>query len=335
MSDSDWSKIDFQQFLNDYGIDLIVNIAPTLLYSKRDKEHEALNSLIAFFFIAGGLLIYIAVSFFLASIYFNLLFLIIIIIIAVMVDAFLLINYLKSNVYIKPLECWFEVYEGKQEGDAQYYCFIYYPIFTGKCHPNEVKNVLYKIYQEQILKSKINITQIEVYLKLNRLEKSIQERIGFFFQNGEGYQFSDEKINRNSWKFFPFQKSLNNNYIAVANWEHQYEWRDDLEYDFDKLHEYAPWVIHKWNKFNLKPLTEKYKEKIHWNERYIESNPKLRVWKGDIEKQVYENPLAYKDLEVINEVIEKVIGKSKMLEKIKNIKEDLPMIKSYFRDLNP
>ncbi|KKK42639.1 MAG: hypothetical protein Lokiarch_33650 [Candidatus Lokiarchaeum sp. GC14_75] len=335
MSDSDWSKIDFQHFLNDYGIDLVVTIAPTILYSKKDKEHEALNSLIAFFFIAGGLLIYIAVSYFLAPIYFSLPSLIIIIIIATIMDVFLLINYNRSNVYIRPIECWFEVYKGKQESDVVFYCFTFYPIFTGKCHPNVAKNVLYKLYQEQILKSKIDITQIEVYLKLKQSEKRVQEGLGFFFQYGEGNPFKDEEINRNSWKFFPFQKTLNDNYLAVANWEHQYEWRDDLEYDFDKLHEYAPWVIHKWNKFNLKPLTEEFKEKVHWDERYLESKPKLKSWNGALEKQLYENPLANKDLETISEVIEKVVGKNKRLEKVKDIKDDLPMIKSYFRDLIP
>ena len=53
MSDSDWSKISFQQFLKEYDIDLLVNNAPTLLYSKKDKEPEAYNSLIAFFFLNG------------------------------------------------------------------------------------------------------------------------------------------------------------------------------------------------------------------------------------------------------------------------------------------
>ena len=334
MSDYDWSKIDFQQFLNDYGIDLVVNNAPTILYSKKDKEHEAINVLITFFFIAGGLLIYIVASVFLAPIYFNLLLLIIIIIIASIVDVFLLINYAKSKVYIRPLECWFEIYKGKQDGDAVFYCLTFYPIFTGKCHPNAVKNILYKLYQEQILKTKIDITQIEVYLKLNNMDKSLQELLGFFFKYGEGNPFRDEEINRNSWKFFPFQKSQNDNYMAIANWKHQYEWRDDLEYDFDKLHEYAPWVIQKWNELSLKPLTEEFKEKIHWEVRQIESKPKLKSWKGDLEKQLYENPLPYKDLETINEVIEKIIGKNKELEKTKDIKDDLPLIKSYFRDLS-
>jgi len=333
MSDYDWSKIDFQQFLNDYGIDLVVNNAPTILYSKKDKEHEAINVLITFFFIAGGLLIYIVASVFLAPIYFNLLLLIIIIIIASIVDVFLLINYAKSKVYIRPLECWFEIYKGKQDGDAVFYCLTFYPIFTGKCHPNAVKNILYKLYQEQILKSKIDITQIEVYLKVKHMDKTIQEKLGIFFQYGKGNPFRDEEINRNSWKFFPFQKSQNDNYLAVANWEHQYEWRDDIEYDFDKLHEYAPWVIHKWNKINLKPLTEEFKGKIHWDVRNIESKPKLKSWNEGFEKQLYENPLAYKDLETISEVIEKIIGKNKKLKKTKDIKDDLPMIKSYFRDL--
>jgi len=72
MSDSEWTKVDFQQFLNKYGKEIIIKNAPTILYSKKDKEHEAYNSLIAFFFIAGFLLIYIALSYFLAFIFFNL-----------------------------------------------------------------------------------------------------------------------------------------------------------------------------------------------------------------------------------------------------------------------
>ena len=47
---SKWEKIDFQRFVDDFGTNLIVENAPTLLYSKKEKEHEACNSLIAFFF---------------------------------------------------------------------------------------------------------------------------------------------------------------------------------------------------------------------------------------------------------------------------------------------
>ncbi|MFX1501536.1 MAG: hypothetical protein ACFFDH_11290, partial [Promethearchaeota archaeon] len=299
MTNSEWSKVDFQQFLNKYGKNIIIENAPTILYSKKDKEHEAYNALIAFFFIAGFLLIYIALSYFLASIFFNLILFIIIIIIGIIADVLLIINVIKSNVNIKPLECWVEVYNGKGEQNSEFYCITYYPIFTGKCHPNEAINVILKLYQEQVLKSKIDITQIEVYLKLSKKDSQLKEKLGYFIQYAEGKSFKDENIDRSSWKYFSHEEFGIDNYIAVGNWDHQYEWRSDLEFDFDKLHEYAPWVIHKWNESNLKPLTEEYKENVNWNLRYIESNPKLLPWKGNLDSQSYNNPMAYKDLEIV------------------------------------
>jgi len=334
MSDSDWSKIDFQQFIEEYGNEILVEKAPIILYSKKDKEHEAYNSLIAFFFITIGALIYVAISYFLAPIYFNLLLFIIVIVITTIINVLLIINYLKTNVYIKPLECWLEIFRGKLENNYVYYCFTYYPIFSGKCHPNAAKNVIYKLFQEQVLKSKIDISQIEVYMKLNPQGKEIQENTGFFFQYGEGNSFKDENIDRTSWKFFPYQKSENDNFFAVANWEHQFEWGDDLEYDFDKLHDYAPWVIQRWNLFNLKPLTDDFKHSINWDLRDIDSIPKLKPWEGDLEGQIYQNPKANKEESLINEAIGTVIGHEKDLERIKDIKDELLLIKSYFRDLS-
>ncbi|MHA2391522.1 MAG: hypothetical protein ACXAEX_06105 [Promethearchaeota archaeon] len=334
MSDSEWSKVHFQQFLNDFGNDIVVNTAPTILYSKRDKEHEAYNSLIGFFFITGGLLIYIAIAYFLAPLIFNLILIVIIVIIAIFIDVYLIINYLKSNVYIKPLECWFEIHKGKSDGVLDFYCLTFYPIFSGKCHPNAAMNVIHKLYQEQVLKSKIDTSQIEVYLKLNVTEKKIQEPIGFFFQYGEGKPFKEENIDYTSWKFFSFEMYKNDNYIATANWEHQYEWKDDLEYDYDKLHEYAPWVIQRWDKISLKPLTEEFKEKINWNLRCIDSNPKLSPWKGDLENQTYHNPKSDEELKIIKEAIEKVIGTDVDIEKMRDIKDKILLIKRHFRDLS-
>ncbi|UCD02422.1 MAG: hypothetical protein JSV23_05270 [Promethearchaeota archaeon] len=333
MSDFEWSKVDFHQFINEYGKEIIVENAPTILYSKKDKEHEAYNSLIAFFFIAGFLLIYIAISYFLASIFFNPILFTVIIIVCVIIDVLLIINVIKSNVYIKPLECWVEVHQGRSENTSDFYCFTYYPIFTGKCHPNEAINVIFKLYQEQVLKSKIDITQIEIYLKLSQKDNQIKEKLGFFFQYAEGKSFKDENINRKSWKYFHTEQLGIENYMAVGNWDHQYEWRNDLEFDFDKLHEYAPWVIQRWNDTNIKFLTEDYKERINWNSRYIESTPKLRSWEGNLESQSYENPMAYRDIDIVNEAIEKIIGYDKKIEKTKNIKDELPLFKSYFRDL--
>jgi len=333
MSFSEWNKVDFQQFINEFGKDIVIKNAPVILYSKKDKEHEAYNSLIAFFFIAGALLIYIALSYFLASIFFSLILFVLIIIIGIIADVLLIINIIKSNVFIKPLECWVEIYKATPDLSSEYFCFTYYPIFTGKSHPNEAKNVIFKLFQEQIIKSKIDITQIEIYLKKNLNDQNILEQVGYFFQYAEGRPFRDEKINRNTWKYFPPDKSDNENYLAVGNWDHQYEWRHDLDFDFDKLHEYAPWIIQRWVEANLKPLTEDYKVKINWNLRSIESKPKLKPWKGNIESQTYENPKAYEDLEIVEEAISKIIRHDKIIEKIKDIKDDLAMFKSYFRDL--
>ncbi|MFX1419397.1 MAG: hypothetical protein ACFE9N_10795 [Promethearchaeota archaeon] len=334
MSDSEWIKIDFQQFLNEYGKEIVINNAPTILYSKRDKEHEAYNSLIAFFFIAGFLLIYIALTYFLAFIFFYLVMFIITIIICVIADILLIINVIRSNVYIKPIECWVEIYQCKSENNSTVYCFTYYPIFTGKCHPNEAINLILKLYQEQVLKSKIDITQIEVYLKLSQTDYQIKENLGYFFQYAEGRSFRDENVAQAPWKYFHYEQSGIDNYLAVGNWEHQYEWRSDLEFDFDKLNEYAPWVIQRWNEFNLKALTEDFKEKNDWNLRNIDSMPKLKPSQGNFESQSYENPMAFKDLEIVHESITTIIKQDKIIKKIKDIKDDLSMFKSYFRDLS-
>jgi len=331
MSNTDWDIIEFQHFINEYSKDLIIKNAPEILYTKKDKEHEAYNSLIAFFFLTGGILIYIALAYFLTSIYFNLIFLIVIIVIAGIIDILLIINYIKSNVYIKPLECWVEIFKGKAQDEFNFYCFVYYPVFSGKCNPNEAKNAIFKLYQEQVLKNKIDITQVEIYFKIS---KQSQNKIGYFFQYAEGRSFNDEEINRNSWKFFSSEKSRDDNFIAIANWDHQFEWRNDLEFDFDKLHEYAPWVIQRWNAVNLKPLTEGFKKNINWDLRYIESKPKLKPWNDNYENQTYENPRTYRDIELINEAIDKIIGYKRELNKASDIKEELPLFKAYFRDLN-
>ncbi|MFX0002354.1 MAG: hypothetical protein ACFE9C_09270 [Candidatus Hodarchaeota archaeon] len=333
MPESDWIKVEFQEFLNKFGKDIVIKSAPVILYSKKDKEHEAYSSLVAFFFIAGFLLIYIALSYFLASLFFNIILFIAIMVVLIISDVFLIINVVKSNVYIKPLECWVEIHKGNSENISNFYCFTYYPIFSGKCHPNEILNIILKLYQEQVIKTKIDITQIEIYLKLNQEENQITERLGFFFQYAEGRPFKDEIVNRNSWKYFPHEQSGIENYIAVGNWEHQYEWKNDLEFDFDKLHEYAPWVVQRWNEENLKPLTEEFKKNMNWNIRNIESMPKLKPWEENLENQSYTNPLANKDLDIINEAYGKIIGLDREVKKTKDIKDEISTFKIYFRDL--
>jgi hypothetical protein len=333
MSDSEWIKVDFQDFIDKYRKDIVIKNAPVILYSKRDKEHEALTSLIAFFFIAGFLLIYIALSYFLASIFFNIILFISIIVVLIVSDVFLIINVVRSNVFIKPLECWVEIHQKKSQENSEFFCFTYYPIFSGKCHPNEAMNVILKLYYEQVLKSKIDITQTEIYLKISQEDLQVKERIGFFFQYAEGRPFKDETLNRNAWKYFPYERLGIENFLAVGNWDHQYEWRNDLEFDFDKLHEYAPWVVQRWNEENLKPLTEEFKKKMNWNIRNIESIPKLKPWEGNLENQSYTNPLANNDFDIVNDAITKIIGLDKKVKKIKEIKNEISRFKIYFRDL--
>ena len=59
----------------------------------------------------------------------------------------------------------------------------------------------------------------------------------------------------------------------------------------------------------------------------------FKPWEGNLDSQTYENPKAYKDLEIVNEVITKIIGQDKVIKKIKDIKNEIPIIKSYFRGL--
>ncbi|MHA1274408.1 MAG: hypothetical protein ACTSQJ_07355 [Promethearchaeota archaeon] len=334
MISSEWKKVDFNQFINDFSIKPIIENAPIILYSKKDKEHEAINSLITFFFIAGGCLIYIALVLLLIPKFASTISFYIILCISSIGAGCLLYNYIKSNVYIKPFECWVEIFQGKAQENNNFYCFSYYPIFTGACHPNKAKNLIYKLYQEEILKSKIDISQIEVYSKLIEKNQNQFKIIGYFFQYGEGKPFKEEKIEQNIWKYFPFEKSDKENYIAVANWGHQFEWRRDLGLDYDKLHGYAPWVIQRWNELNLKPLTDEYKKKIRWSLRNIESLPKLKPWEGNLEKQTYKNPKANSIFKIIDDAIKNVISNDIVVEKVKDIEKDLFKFKAYFRDLN-
>jgi hypothetical protein len=332
MSQTKWSKLNFQDFVDKYNKAWIIENAPPILYSKKDKEPEAFCSLIAFFFIIGGLFIYISLSFLFVSIYFSLsLFLLISIVFSISAIV-LILNYFRSHVLIYPLEGWVEVFENSGDENSKYLCLIYYPVFSGKSHPNKAKNVLYKVLQEELFKSKIDITQIEVYLKISPENSLNYEQIGYFFQYGEGLPFKNEGINRNSWKFFPSKKASNENYLAIANWDHQFEWRDDLELDYDKLHNYAPWIIQKWNEENLKPLTEFFKDEVNWDLRPIDSFPKLSPWIPSFQSKEYESFSAYKDLQLMNDAIERVIGKDFKIEKLKDIKNYILEFKAYLRD---
>jgi len=333
MSNSEWNKVDFQAFIDEFSKNVIVDNAPVILYSKKDKEYEAINSLIAFFFLTGGLLIFISISIFFGfTVYFIIVFFTIIVIVT-LINSVLIYYYVRSYNPIKPLENWVEVYKGNVQGDNIFYCLSFYPVFSGKCHPNQAKNVLYKLLQEEVFNSSIDITQIEIYLRFNLTEKDIYSVIGYYFQYGEGTPFKSVKINRNSWKFFPGEYTNNENFIAVANWDHQYEWRNDLELDYDKLHSYAPWIILKWDDSNVKPLNEIFKNEVQWDLRGIESLPKLKPWLPNFETTSYDSFRAYKDFQLMNDAIEKVIGKDRKIEKLKDIKKYIIEFKAYLKEL--
>jgi hypothetical protein len=333
MSNSEWNKLDFQAFIDKISDKVIIDSAPTILYSKKDKEHEALNLLITFFFLTGGLFIFISLSIFFEIVRFFAILFIAIIIITAMVDSLLIFYYVRSHVPIKPLENWVEVYEGATQGDYKYYCFSYYPVFSGKCHPNKAKNVLYKLLQEELFNSRVDITQIEVYLRFDLNDSDKFSIIGYYFQYGEGTPFKSVKINRNSWRFFPGEHAKNENFIAIANWDHQYEWRNDLELDYDKLHSYAPWIIQNWDASKVKPLTKSFKNEVQWDLRGIESVPKLKPWLPKFETTSFDSFKAYKDLQLVNDTIEKVMGKERKIEKLKDIKKYILEFKAYLRDL--
>jgi hypothetical protein len=71
MSNSDWKKVDFQEFINQFGDQAVIKNAPIILHSKKDKEHEAFKSLVTLIFIVGFTFIYIAISIMVLPIYFR------------------------------------------------------------------------------------------------------------------------------------------------------------------------------------------------------------------------------------------------------------------------
>ncbi|MFO7795833.1 MAG: hypothetical protein ACQERB_15565 [Promethearchaeati archaeon] len=333
MSDSEWIKVKFKQFVNNFGIKIITDNAPEILFSKEDKEHESYNSLIGFFLILGGLLIYISISVMISSIYFSIPLFASVIVICVIIASILIFNYWRTNVRIKPIECWIEIFKGPSEGRTSNYCFTFYPIFSGKCHPNEAKNLIYKLYEEEIYGNTIDITQIELYLTIEENDPKKVNQLGFFFQYGEGKPFAVEDLKVAPWQFFHYEKKGGDNYIAVANWFHQYEWRFDLALDYDKLNSYAPWIIQKWDPNSIKPLTQDYKFQINWEKRLLNSLPKLKPWEGSLSEQKYYDPNLYKDLKIIEDAIAQIVGENTKVENYKDIKEKLFEFKAYFQDL--
>lgn len=330
----DWEKVSFKEFLKTYHVNIILDNTPEILYSKKDKEHESFYSLILFFIVLGGVLIYFALTLIFIDLFFNLSLFIIIISFLLGLSLLFLVNYLKSNIYIKPIECWFEIHQGKEESKYKSFCFTYYPIFSGKCHPNKALNILLKLYHEEVLETTIDITQIEIYVLINKNNPEDRKNLGYFFQYGKGILFKEEKIDRNTWEYFPYETKLNGNFLATANYEHQYEWRSDLALDFHKLDIYSPWIIKRWSSKDLKPLNKQNKTKLKWDLRDIDSYPKLRPWESDLSKQTYSAPTSYKDHKIIQKAIKKVMGENTSPEKVRDIREYLTEFKAYFKSLN-
>ncbi|MBD3193868.1 MAG: hypothetical protein GF317_02355 [Candidatus Lokiarchaeota archaeon] len=334
LQNKEWKRVKFEDFIKDFGIEVVINNAPTILYSKKDKEPEAFGSLVLFFFLVGALLIYIAISVILIPLFFNIVIFIIVLVIGSISAVFLLINYLRSSTRIKPKECWIEIFKHLEESNRSYYCFKYYPIFSGKAYPNKAINIIYKLFQEHNLSTTIDISEIEIYLSYVNGEASKFDIIGYFFPYGEGIPFKQESVGGAVWKFFAAEKYAADNYLATANWAHQYEWRYDLALDFDKLNSYAPWVIQRWNANNLKPLTKEVKSRIKWDLRGLSKSPGLEPWESDFEKKTIKEKKISKQLIFVEEAINKIIGKNQKIEKIKEIKEKIPEFEIYFRDLS-
>jgi len=103
--------------------------------------------------------------------------------------------------------------------------------------------------------------------------------------------------------------------------------------DFDKLNNYGPWILHRWDHQKLKPLTDKYKRTLNWDLRPIKDVPKLKPWMSKFENQEYEDFKSYKDLQIVNEVIERILGPNFKIKKLKDLSGHLFEIKAYFRDL--
>ncbi|MBY9006890.1 MAG: hypothetical protein KGD63_09035 [Candidatus Lokiarchaeota archaeon] len=336
MSESNWNKVEFQDFINDFGIEIIIKNAPVILFSKQDKEKEAKYSLYIFLVLFGSLVIFLAVSIGM-SLYFysDILGLSLVILIALSISSiFFLINYSLSNFYIKPIECWVEIFRTIYPNNQNYYCFIYYPVFSGKCHPNEAINIIYKLYQEEVYGTTIDITKIEVYLKLDKIDHYKNEKMGFFFRYAGGSSFKSENIQECVWKFFPFKKSLEENYIAIGNWAHYYEWRFDLALDYDKLESYSPWLIKKWDKTNLKPLTNDFKYKIKWKKKFEDLEPHIIPEQIKNNEDISLKPKMDNDMEIVKNAIKILIGEEIKVNNNKDIREKLFEFRAFFRDLN-
>lgn len=336
MENFTWKLIEPERIKSENLGQYILQNAPPILYNKNDKEKTSVNYLISFFFIVGFYLIFLSIWTFieidLGGFELSLFFIITIIVIAIALP--LIILYIHKNVYNKPIQSYYEWFIAQSDNiETIFSCLVLYPTFSGKTHPDKGFNRAYKIYEETVLSNKTDITQIEIYFKINSKNPNnleSLENIGYFFKYGEGQQFFDENTNRDVWRFFEALKSKEDNFISVANWDHLYEWRDDLVLDFDKLHELAPWIILRWNNLNLIPLTPEIKEKLRFGKRNITTLPKLKPWAGDLFKQEYHNEAEYNDLKVTQNAIKTILGDIILSKDSKLIKNNFNNFKVYF-----
>ncbi|MBN1214329.1 MAG: hypothetical protein JXA99_02695 [Candidatus Lokiarchaeota archaeon] len=220
------------------------------------------------------------------------------------------------------------------KNDHQNYCIIYYPIFSGKCHPNNALNILYKLYQSEVYGSFLDISKIELYLKLDKNNYENNEITGFFFRYAGGISFKSEDIQDCQWKFFPIEKSSDKNYISIGNWAHYYEWRFDLLLDQNKFEEYSPWIIKKWDKINLKPLTNEIKYIFKWKERFQDLEPHLLPDQISDNKNISLKPKIDPIMENIKKAIRTIFNDEIEIKKKKDIMGKIFEFKSFFRDLN-
>ena len=76
-----------------------------------------------------------------------------------------------------------------------------------------------------------------------------------------------------------------------------------------------------------------FKNEVQWDLRGIDSIPKLKPWMPNFERTSYDSFKSYKDLQLMNDAIEKVIGKDIKIEKLKDIKKYVLEYKAYLKDL--
>ncbi|MHA1804697.1 MAG: hypothetical protein ACTSU4_09195 [Promethearchaeota archaeon] len=330
-----WVKYDIEDFLKRHDVNFVVENAPQIKYSMREKEHVAYSSLWGALILISLLIIFIIAwfSFFFQDILFLYAFIFVGALSGILIPTFLR-NYFKSNISIIPLQCWLEIHEAKLNDEESYTCLSYYPIFSGKRHPNRAKDILLKLYRDEIYGNRIDITQVEIYFRKENKEGNKLKKIGYFFQYGKNSSFWEENVLENPWRFFPAENYPENCCLILSNWMHQYEWEKDLLLNPAKEEEMSPWNIKTWKSNEIKPLTEEFKKKIYWKERGMDSYPKLKPWKNDFEEAVIELPLIQRELKVIEDAIEKIMGNKAEINILSDIDPYLSQFKTYFRDLN-